>query len=218
MLTNFPSYLILYDTLHFPGLDVYLIPFFCEACIFTLPLLPCKNVVVCFWLLPILLHRRGDKGPISADSALSRKSFFVNKLLFPSQGTFLYPLLTSCSWCAWNIYWFSHHPPSLWSLWFSTWFLMFFLHFIPTIFVLYGQTLLLSVTDSWGHQLNVYIWQNWYICVYFCYSNISQRSELQSVATSSTPVLALKSVGAEQMKSGTICAILNLLVLVWFSI
>lgn len=49
-----------------------------------------------------------------------------------------------------------------------------------------------------------------YIYISFCYSNISQRSELQNVAVSLSPVLALKSVGAEQMKNGTIYTMLNL--------
>lgn len=69
-------------------------------------------------------------------------TFCVNKLLVPPQRTFLYLLLTSCSWCAWNIYWFSHHSPALWSLGFFPWFLMCFLHFILTTFAVYGQTLL----------------------------------------------------------------------------
>lgn len=51
-LTNFLSYLILYYTLDFPGIDVYLIPFFYRAWIFILPLLPCKNLVVWFLASP----------------------------------------------------------------------------------------------------------------------------------------------------------------------
>lgn len=69
--------------------------------------------------------------------------------------------------------------PHLWSLWWSTGCLMFFLQFILAIFVVYGQTLLLSVANSWSHKLNACIWQNWYMCLYFYYSNISQRSELK---------------------------------------
>lgn len=109
MVTDFPSYLILYYTLDFPGRDVYLIPFFCRAWISTLPLLPCGSIVVCFWLLPILPQRHGDKEPISGDSEWSRKPFFVNKLLFKEH--FYIPYWPLAPGVLETFICFSHHLP-----------------------------------------------------------------------------------------------------------
>lgn len=198
MLTSLPLYLVLYCTLDFPEIDVYLIPSFCRAWIFTLPLLPCKNIVFCFWLLLIFLHRNEDRGPNSGDSELSQKSFFfVNNYSFLLKEHFYiphWPLVPDVL----ETFIVSLTIPPSYDLFDFPFDFSRFSHFILTVFVLYGQILLLSVANSWGYQLNVYIWQNWYICIYFCYSNISERSELPSVATTSSPVLALKSVGAEQ--------------------
>lgn len=177
MVTDFPSYLILYYTLDFPGRDVYLIPFFCRAWIFTLPLLPCGSIVVCFWLLPILPQRDGDKEPISEDSAWSRKPFLSINYFSKNISISLIDLLLLA--CLKHLFASLTISPNLRSSWLSTWCLISFLHFILAIFVVYGQTLLLSVANSWSHKLNAYIWQNWYICLYFCYSNFGQRSELE---------------------------------------
>lgn len=87
ILMHFPSYLILYDTLDCPVRDTHLISFSCSSWILLYIFFFLRLSLSVSVFFPSSFIDMGNES-ISGDSALSRKSYCVNKLLFSSQKHF----------------------------------------------------------------------------------------------------------------------------------